>query len=324
VRLSHFFIERPVFAAVVAIVITLVGAIAFPNLAVSQYPQIAPPTVNVSATYPGASAEVLADTVAAPIEEQINGVENMLYLSSQATGDGHLTITVTFALGTDPDQAQVLVENRVAAATPLLPAQVNAVGVVTRKATPDILMAVHNYSPDGSLDQRYIANYVGLHTRDALLRVTGVGDISSRASRDYAMRIWIDPDRAAARGLTVQDITGALAAHNVQVAAGAIGQPPGADSTAAYQLNVEALGRLTTTPAAFTSAGSRGVAAATRFSTSTWAWLGSVPSLKVTVMARWPSPVDWLDRYSMFSTPLICSSIGVATLSARVSAEAPG
>ncbi len=246
-RLSHFFIERPVFAAVVAIVITLVGAIAFPNLAVSQYPQIAPPTVNVSATYPGASAEVLADTVAAPIEEQINGVENMLYLSSQATGDGHLTITVTFALGTDPDQAQVLVENRVAAATPLLPAEVNAVGVVTRKATPDVLMAVHNYSPDGSLDQRYIANYVGLHTRDALLRVAGVGDISSRASRDYAMRIWIDPDRAAARGLTVQDITGALAAHNVQVAAGAIGQPPGASTAAAYQLNVEALGRLTTT-----------------------------------------------------------------------------
>ncbi len=245
-RLSHFFIERPVFAAVVAIVITLVGAIAYRGLAVSQYPEIAPPTVNVTATYPGASAEVLADTVGAPIEESINGVENMLYMSSQSTGDGHVTITVTFKLGTDPNQAQVLVENRVASATPLLPPEVVATGVTVRKSSPDFLMAVHNYSPDGSLDQRYIANYVGLHIRDALLRVPGVGDIGSRAARDYAMRIWIDPDLAAARGLTVTDVTDALKSHNVQVAAGSVGAPPDASASSAYQLNIQALGRLTT------------------------------------------------------------------------------
>ena len=244
--LSHFFIERPVFAAVVAILITLVGAIAFPNLPVAQYPNIIPPTVNVTASYPGASAEVLADTVAAPLEESINGVEDMLYLSSQSTGDGHLTITVTFKLGTDPNNAQVLVENRVASATPLLPAEVVSSGVTVRKSSPDFLMAVHNYSPDGSLDQKYMANYIGLHVRDELLRVPGVGDIGSRAARDYAMRIWIDPDRAAARGLTTDDVVNALRAHNTQVAAGAIGAPPDASSRSAYQLNIQALGRLST------------------------------------------------------------------------------
>ena len=245
-RLSHFFIDRPVFAGVIAVLITLVGAIAYPNLAISQYPNIAPPTVVVSAGYPGASAETLADTVAAPIEEQINGVENMLYMSSQSTGDGHVAITVTFKLGADPNQAQVLVENRVAAATPHLPAEVVASGVTVRKSSPDILLAVHTFSPDGSLDQQYIANYVGLHIRDALLRIPGVGDINSRAARDYSMRIWIDPDRAAARDLTVDDVVSALQSHNVQVAAGALGQPPQAHGASAYQLDVEALGRLST------------------------------------------------------------------------------
>ena len=244
--ISHFFIERPVFAAVVAILITLIGAIAYPNLPIAQYPDISPPTVNISASYPGASAETLADTVAAPIEEQVNGVENMLYLSSQSTGDGRVTITVTFKLGTDPNQAQVLVQNRVASATPRLPPEVVASGVTVRKSSSDFLMAVHNYSPDGSLDQKYIANYVGLHIRDALLRVPGVGDIGSRASRDYAMRIWIDPDRAAQRDLTSLDIVAALRAQNAQVAAGAIGQAPDASIRSAYQLNVEALGRLST------------------------------------------------------------------------------
>jgi hydrophobe/amphiphile efflux-1 (HAE1) family protein len=245
-RISHFFIERPVFAAVVSILIILVGIIAFPTLPVSQYPNIVPPTVTVSASYPGASAETLADSVTTPIEEQINGVENMLYMSSNSTGDGHVTITVTFKLGTDPNQAQVFVENRVATATPHLPAQVVASGVVVRKSSPDFLMAVHMYSPDGSLDQKYIANYVGLHIRDPLLRLQGVGDIQTRAARDYAMRIWIDPDRAAARNLTVEDILTALRSHNVQVAAGALGQPPQGPGAAAYQLNLEALGRLST------------------------------------------------------------------------------
>ena len=244
--ISHFFIERPVFASVIAILITLVGAIAFPNLPVAQYPDITPPTISVQANYPGASAETLADSVAAPIEEQINGVENMLYLSSQATGDGHLNITVTFKLGADPNQAQVLVENRVAAAAPRLPAEVNAAGVTVRKASTDFLMAVHTFSPDGSLDQKYIANYVGLHVRDALLRIPGVGDVGSRASRDYAMRVWIDPDRAAALNLTVEDIVAALKGQNIQVAAGTIGQPPDASIASAFQLNIQALGRLST------------------------------------------------------------------------------
>ncbi|THD79282.1 MAG: efflux RND transporter permease subunit [Phenylobacterium sp.] len=245
-KFSHFFIERPVFAAVISILIILMGVIAFPTLAVSQYPDIVPPTINISATYPGASAETLADSVTAPIEEQINGVENMLYMSSNSTGDGHVNITVTFKLGTDPNQAQVLVENRVATATPHLPEEVVASGVLVRKSSADILLAVHMYSPDGSLDQKYIANYVGLHIRDVLLRLPGVGDIQSRAARDYAMRIWIDPDKAAARNLTVDDITGALKSHNVQVAAGAVGQPPSTQTASAYQLNVEALGRLST------------------------------------------------------------------------------
>jgi HAE1 family hydrophobic/amphiphilic exporter-1 len=244
-RLSHFFIDRPVFAVVIAIVITLVGAIAFPGLPLGQYPEIAPPTVNITASYPGASAETVADTVSDPIEESVNGVENLLYMSSQSTGDGKLQITCTFALGTDPNVDQVLVENRVQNATPLLPTEVQQAGVTVRKATADALLAVHMYSPDGSRDQQYIANYVGLHVKDDILRIHGVGDLSVRAARDFAMRIWIDPDRAAAHGLTGDDIVNALRAHNVQIAAGAIGQPPQRPGVSAYQLNVQAKGRLT-------------------------------------------------------------------------------
>jgi HAE1 family hydrophobic/amphiphilic exporter-1 len=246
VKLSHFFIDRPVFAVVVSIIITLVGAIAYPTLAVSQYPAIVPATVTVTASYPGASAETMADTVSDPIEEAINGVEDMDYMSSQNTGDGHVTITVTFKLGTDPDKAQVLVENRVATATPRLPDVVRNTGVTVRKATPDILLAIHMYSPDGSLDQQYVANYVTLHVRDSILRLQGVGDITSRAARDYSMRIWIDPDKAAQRNLTADDVVGALRSHNVQLAAGNLGAPPFNGAKPAYQLNVQALGRLST------------------------------------------------------------------------------
>jgi HAE1 family hydrophobic/amphiphilic exporter-1 len=244
VKIAHFFIDRPVFAAVVSILITLIGIIAYPTLPVAQYPQVAPPTVTVSASYPGASAETLAETVATPIEQQINGVEDMLYMSSQATGNGQLGITVTFKLGADLDKAQVLVQNRVAVATPRLPQQVRDIGVTVRKASPDFMLAVQMYSPDKSKSYAYVANYAALQVRDRLLRIQGVGDIALRGARDYAMRIWIDPDRAAARGLTAEDITGAVASHNVQVAAGSVGAPPFGPGGAAYQLNIQALGRL--------------------------------------------------------------------------------
>jgi HAE1 family hydrophobic/amphiphilic exporter-1 len=245
-KLSHFFIDRPVFAAVIAILIVLVGAISYPSLPVAQYPEIAPPTITVSATYPGASAETVAETVATPIEEQINGVQDMLYMSSQSTGDGHLTITVTFKLGTDLNIAQVLVQNRLATALPELPLEIQQTGVTVRQASPDVLMAIHLYSPDHSLTQQYIANYATLQIHDDLLRLPGVGDITSRGARDFSMRIWIDPDKAAARSLTVDDILNALRSHNVQIAAGSVNQPPFGGGGGAYQLNVEAQGLLTT------------------------------------------------------------------------------
>ena len=244
-KIAHFFIDRPVFAAVVSILITLLGIIAYPTLPVSQYPPVAPPTVVISATYPGASAETMADTVATPIEQQVNGVEDMLYMSSQSTGNGQLQITVTFKLGADLDKAQVLVQNRVAVAQPRLPQQVQAIGVTVRKSSPDFMLAIQMYSPDNSKSYGYVANYASLNVRDRLLRIQGVGDIALRGARDYAMRIWIDPDRAAARGITVEDITGAIASHNTQVAGGTVGAPPfGSAGGAAYQLNVQALGRL--------------------------------------------------------------------------------
>ena len=245
-RFSHFMIDRPVFAAVIAILITLLGAIAYPNLPAAQYPEIVPPTVNVTLTYPGASAETVAETVADPIEEQINGVEDMIYMSSQSTGDGALQITVTFKLGTDLDKAQELVENRVDTAKPRLPQEVQSTGITVRKSSPDILLAVHMYSPDKSLDQQYVANYVTLQVQNPLLRLQGVGDVSVRAARDYSIRVWIDPDKAAARSMTVDDIVTQLRNHNVQIASGNIGSPPFGNNPAAYQLQVQAQGRLVT------------------------------------------------------------------------------
>jgi len=242
-RLSRFFIDRPIFAAVIAVIITLVGAIAYVFLPVSQYPEVVPPTVTVTATYPGASAETVADTVANPIEQEINGVDGMLYLSSQSTGDGRVTITVTFRQGTDLDQAQTLVQNRVAIAQPRLPEEVQRLGIVTRKTTPDFLLIVNLISPDGSLDRAYMTNYAQTRIKDRLARVEGVGDVQLFGSRDLAMRVWIDPGRAAALHLTAGDIVSALKAQNVQVAAGTLGQPPSPGS--AFQLNVETQGRFT-------------------------------------------------------------------------------
>ena len=243
-RISHFFIERPVFAAAISAIITLLGLIAYPKLAVDQYPQIAPPTVQVSALYPGASAEVLADTVAAPLEQQINGVEDMLYMSSSSIGEGRVSISVTFKLGADIDKAQVNVQNRIQSAIPQLPEEVRNLGVTVRKGQTDSLLIVHMYASDKSVDRKYVANYAALQVRERLLRVPGVGDVGVNAARDYAMRVWIDPGKAAARDLTVQEIVTALRAANLQVAAGSVGGPPFNDSPAATQLSVQTRSKL--------------------------------------------------------------------------------
>ncbi len=242
-KLSHFFVDRPIFAAVVSIVITLIGGLAYFALPVAQYPEVAPPTVVVSASYPGASAETVAETVATPLEQQINGVENMLYMVSQATGDGNVQITITFALGTDLDQAQVLVQNRVSIAEPQLPEEVRRQGVTTRKNSPDLMMVIHLNSPDGSLDQLYISNYATLQIKDVLARLHGVGDIQVFGARDYAMRIWLNPDRLAELGLTASDVVAAVEGQNIQVASGSLNQLP-VPSPGAFQLAIETLGRL--------------------------------------------------------------------------------
>ena len=242
-RFSHFFVDRPIFAAVVSIVITLIGGIAYYALPVAQYPEVAPPTVVVSASYPGASAEVVAETVATPLEQEINGVEDMLYMVSQSTGDGTVQITVTFALGTDLDEAQVLVQNRVSIAEPRLPEEVRRRGITTRKNSPDLMMVIHLNSPDGSLDQLYISNYATLQIRDVLARLNGVGDIQVFGGRDYSMRVWLNPDRLAALGLTATDVVGAVQGQNLQVASGALNQLP-VPNPGAFQLNIETLGRL--------------------------------------------------------------------------------
>ena len=242
-RFSHFFVDRPIFAAVISIIVTLVGFISFRALPVTEYPEIAPPTVVVSATFAGASAEVIGQTVAAPIEQEINGVDNMLYLVSQSTGNGALSINVVFKPGTNIDQAQVLVQNRVSIALPRLPQEVQRVGVTVRKSSPDLMLVIHLISPDGSLDQQYISNYATINVKDVITRLDGVGDTIVFGARDYAMRVWLDPAKVQARSLTASDVVAALRAANVQVAAGAVNQPP-ATSPGAFELSVQTLGRL--------------------------------------------------------------------------------
>ena len=195
----HFFIDRPIFAGVISIVITLLGVIALSTLPIAQYPEIAPPTIQVTTNYPGANAKVVSETVATPIEQQVNGVENMLYMSSQSTSDGNMTLSITFKLGTNLDTAQVLVQNRVAIAIPILPPEVQRIGVTTKKQSPDITMVVHLVSPDGSLDQLFTSNYALLQIRDELARLDGVGDINVFGAREYSMRIWLDPNKIASR-----------------------------------------------------------------------------------------------------------------------------
>lgn len=244
-RFAHFFINRPIFAAVIWIIVSLIGVLAFRGLSVSQYPDIAPPTIQVSAVYPGASAETVAETVAAVLEEEINGVEGMLYITSQSTAVGQVTITIAFEPGTDLDTVQVLVQNRVALAEPRLPEPVRRLGISTIKANPDALLVAHLYSPDNSRDQLYISNYARLQMRDRLQRLEGVGQIQSFGFREFSMRVWIDPGKAAAYDLTGPDIVQALRAQNVEVAGGTLDAPP-TGAQGAFEVSVKTLGRLST------------------------------------------------------------------------------
>ena len=241
---TAFFIDRPRFAIVLSMVITLIGGIALFVLPIAQYPEVTPPTILVAANYPGANPKVIAETVAAPIEQEVNGVEKMLYMSSQSTSDGQMQLTITFEIGTNLDIAQMQVQNRVANALPKLPEDVRRLGVTTKKASPDILLVIHLISPNKRYDQLYLSNYALLNIKDQLLRLKGVGDVRTFGAGDYSMRVWLDPEKIAAHGLTASDVIRAIREQNVQVAAGVIGQPP-LDNSPEFQLNINTMGRLT-------------------------------------------------------------------------------
>ena len=223
---SRFFINRPIFASVLSIVIFLGGIVALFTLPIAQYPEITPPTVEVSASYPGANAQVVADTVAAPIEQQVNGVEGMIYMSSQSTNDGNYTLTVTFKPGSDLNIAQVLVQNRESLAEPILPDLVKRRGISVKKKSPNVLMIVNLFSKDNSRKSLELSNYATIQIRDELSRLPGVGDVTYLGQRDYSMRLWLDPQKLAAYGLNPEDVIQAVQGQNIQVAAGQIGQPP--------------------------------------------------------------------------------------------------
>ncbi|MCW1912806.1 efflux RND transporter permease subunit [Luteolibacter sp. GHJ8] len=242
---SDFFIKRPIFAGVLSIVIFLIGAIALWRLPVSEYPEVIPPTVVVRASYPGANPKTIAETVSTPLEQAINGVENSIYMFSQATSDGVMTLTVTFKLGTDPDMAQVQVQNRVSQALPKLPEEVRRIGVTTVKSSPDLTMVVHLLSPDGRYDDIFVRNYATLQVRDVLTRLPGVGQVQLFGSGDYAMRIWLDPNKVASRGMTAGDVVNAIREQNIQVAAGSVGQQPNPNATDT-ELLINTKGRLVT------------------------------------------------------------------------------
>ena len=240
---SHFFIKRPIFAGVLSIAIFMMGLIAMFRLPISEYPEVVPPTIVVKATYPGATPKTIAETVASPLEQAINGVEGSLYMFSQATGDGVMTLTVTFQLGTDIDKAQVQVQNRVSQALPKLPEEVRNLGVNTTKQSPDLTMVVHLYSPNGRYDKVYLRNYATLQVKDVLSRIPGAGDVEIFGSGDYAMRLWLDPAKLAARNLTASDVVSAVREQNVQVAGGVIGEQP-VKSPVNFELQVNVKGRL--------------------------------------------------------------------------------
>jgi len=242
-QLSKSFIDRPILAAVLSIVIFIAGALAVFELPISEYPGVAPPTVVVNAEYPGANPQVIAETVAAPLEQAINGVENMIYMSSQSTGDGVMTLTVTFRPGADVDQGQVQVQNRISQVLPRLPEEVRRVGVTTVKSSPNFLMVVNLYSPDGRYDPVYLRNYAVLQVKDAIARVPGVGRVFMFGAGDYAMRVWLDPGKVAAVGLAASDVVNAIREQNLQAAAGRVGAQP-APTDVDYQLLVNVQGRL--------------------------------------------------------------------------------
>src|SRR5713101_1050719 len=242
--ISRFFIDRPIFAAVLSIFITLTGGIALLYLPIAQYPPVTPPGVSVSINYPGASAQVVADTVAAPIEQQVNGVEGMLYMSSQMGNDGSYTLTVTFDVGTDLNTALVMVQNRVQLALPLLPISVQNQGITIRKKTPDILNIINFYSPDGRYNDIYLSNFAPIRVYDELLRVDGVSQINFLGVGNYSMRAWLDPQKLASLSMTASDVANAIRSQNLDAPAGQIGKPP-ASRGPSFQLPIDTLGRLT-------------------------------------------------------------------------------
>lgn len=243
-KFPHFFIDRPIFATMLSLIILIGGGISLFQLPISEYPEVVPPTVVVTANYPGANPKVIAETVASPIEDEINGVENMLYMSSQATADGRMTLTVTFALGTDLDKAQVQVQNRVDIALPRLPEEVQRLGVVTEKSSPNLTMVVHLHSPDESRDITYLANYAELNVKDQISRLGGVGDVQLFGGGEFAVRLWLKPDELAARNLNASDVVNAVRAQNRQIAAGSLGAQP-APNESQFQLMLNVRGRLT-------------------------------------------------------------------------------
>lgn len=247
--MGSFFVARPVFAIVLAIITTIVGLVSYFQLPVEQYPEIAPPSIVVNAAYPGADAATVAATVATPLEQEINGVEDVLYMSSYSTADGAMSLTITFELGTDMDAAQVLVQNRVAIAEPRLPQEVRALGVTTLKSSPNLMMVVHMLSPNDEFDQLYVSNYARARVRDQLVRLDGVGDLAIFGEREFSARVWLDPDKLASLSLTAGDVVAALREQNVQVSGGSLGAPPNAGNSA-FQISVTTQGRLET-PRAF-------------------------------------------------------------------------
>src|SRR5438874_8902634 len=250
---SHFFVDRPIFATVLSVVIVIVGTVALLELPIAQYPEVAPPTITVTANYPGANAKVVADTVATPIEQEVNGVENMIYMSSRCTNDGQMLLDVTFKLGTNLDMAQVLVQNRVKIAEAKLPEDVKRQGVTTKKKSPSILLCVNLISEkltdpatkkeSFKFDQLYLSNYATIYIKDQLARVAGVGDVSFLGPRDYSMRVWLDPKKLTARQMTAGDVVKGIKEQNVQVAAGRLGQPP-TPVGQNFQITLNTLGRL--------------------------------------------------------------------------------